>query len=83
MPTVNTQGTTCIRKKTTIHSNTALSYNLSRFLTSYFSFNASPRRLKEIAVIAINMPGNTTIHGAELINTLLELIMAPQVAVGG
>lgn len=53
------------------------------FLKSYISFNESPKRLKLMAVTAIMMPGKKTIQGAELIKTLLALIIEPQVAVGG
>src|SRR3990172_8693868 len=62
----------------------SITYNiLPFFCTAYFSLKSSPKTLKERAVIAISMPGEKTIQGAELINTLLALIIDPQVAVGG
>jgi hypothetical protein len=43
----------------------------------------SPSRLKQSTVAVIASPGKITIHGAELTNTRFELIMDPQLGVGG
>jgi len=65
-------------------TSSIITYNiLPFFCIAYFSLRSSPKTLKERAVIAINMPGDKTIQGAELINTRLALIIDPHVAVGG